>query len=836
MPKLADMIGRVKKSKGTHHFSFGLALELDTKEKQKDALLIGTKQHTSKSEAEKALPKFKRYIQGICWSPDGTRVLFWSKGLSETQVKLAGFAAKAETKTTHKFELASEEEAEKASKLPSIEAAEAGEEFRKAMEDAAEQFKGVPEKDSKEAGAVKELLRQAEAMGKIGKFDPAMETLTRATETMDAALAAHQKKSRETVNAEFLAKQEAKKEDAKPAAQPSREERVAGFEAYRGQLGKSKSLLDGLPANNPYRDHLRDRFRKAEALGKVGRHSQAVAQLQMFDRLVAVAIQSGGLKGQNAEAVAEQFQTVFRMTDPDDPRVETAVTALERMVGTAKQGPTAEQRHDTAEEFSKKLKATAAHALELKKTNPERADLLIAELRGAETHAKRGNFEAAWNLLDRTDRQIAEEIAFADWTKRSRDAISAGKLERDRYPLGEGGNGWVYNLLPSQSGAASSNQNLPKLVLKMPKGDAAKPGLKTEADTYEKIGPHPNIARCLGWNESLQGVVMESLAGGNMKDGLGKVGSKLQHKEITQAEYWGLIQFTLQRTLEVMDFLSSRGLVHSDLKPDNIMFDSETGEVKVIDLGSLGSTEGKLTPGTYGLWAPEAMLNFGDDDSPVSLDPSQDMFSLGATAYEAGEGKRFAYGDTKAKGAVQIAQAGLRYQQNNAGKPLAAGKMAQDGEATPIKEAGVYAQGMKTAYVQFLEWALNPDPTKRPTPQEALAHPFMRDRIINDDAARNLIKGVNQPTPQEKQTVPADPRLAYVPEVRKRFAKLNQQCTTAIHQHPGSKDELMKLAANFVELMKTDNLEEGKEAQARALLDDFEEAIGRAMSQGTQSG
>jgi len=77
-----------------------------------------------------------------------------------------------------------------------------------------------------------------------------------------------------------------------------------------------------------------------------------------------------------------------------------------------------------------------------------------------------------------------------------------------------------------------------------------------------------------------------------------------------------------------------------------------------------------------------------------------------------------------------------------------------------VKKEGQY--GADTEYTKFINWLMNPDPTKRPSAKEALNHPFLRDRMLDDDSAKKAIKALvgerkkdpNAPQPKSGPTEP----------------------------------------------------------------------------------
>src|SRR5207237_8986438 len=83
-----------------------------------------------------------------------------------------------------------------------------------------------------------------------------------------------------------------------------------------------------------------------------------------------------------------------------------------------------------------------------------------------------------------------------------------------------------------------------------------------------------------------------------------------------------------------LDYARELGLVHRDVKPDNILF-TKHGAIKLADLGLVFATsddvrltKGDMAVGSPCYLAPEAAL------TPKEVDHRADLSSLGMTAFE----------------------------------------------------------------------------------------------------------------------------------------------------------------------------------------------------------
>jgi serine/threonine-protein kinase len=143
---------------------------------------------------------------------------------------------------------------------------------------------------------------------------------------------------------------------------------------------------------------------------------------------------------------------------------------------------------------------------------------------------------------------------------------------------------------------------------------------------------HPYIVRIFdsGTADGLPYAVLAFLDGGNLADrrarGAGGVTGRLPLSDLAR---W------LPPVAEALDFIHSRGVVHRDVKPENVMFDA-TGHALLSDFGlsKAPGLEMSLTPdgqavGSPGYMPPEALA---DPDARAS--GAYDQYAVATIAYE----------------------------------------------------------------------------------------------------------------------------------------------------------------------------------------------------------
>lgn len=149
-----------------------------------------------------------------------------------------------------------------------------------------------------------------------------------------------------------------------------------------------------------------------------------------------------------------------------------------------------------------------------------------------------------------------------------------------------------------------------------------------EIDIIRRL-THPGVLKVLDWGflEDNAFLVTEYMGGGTLED-------KIQQEGQLAISYVIDVGITIAT---ILDFLNQQNIVHRDIKPSNI-FISRDGILKLGDFGLAKSTE---NAGKSGLTAPgmgRGTLEYvplEQLENAVFADTRSDLYSLGATLYEA---------------------------------------------------------------------------------------------------------------------------------------------------------------------------------------------------------
>ena len=362
-----------------------------------------------------------------------------------------------------------------------------------------------------------------------------------------------------------------------------------------------------------------------------------------------------------------------------------------------------------------------------------------------------------------------------------------------------------------------------RAIIKVPKStdqERARREMESEAAFYHKAGDHPNIAKCLGlrtWTDpqtgkGVQGMVMEGIRGANVEITLDRMRKDYASGRLSHEEFYGAMQHCMRQTLEALAHLDKAGIVHNDIKPDNIMVDADTGDVKLIDFGIATEAwelekdaQGRQVP--KGGHLPTTPLGSGVTPPEVEMekvggemlaDAKADVFGLGGIAHEVGEGRQHKYGDDPERDGwatgSQLRSFALWKDQIlevGDGEDVSSEEDSSEGGGDNVDASSVtkeskwrkdpvtgmeerYEKEVRTkrpgrhaiasAYTDFIAATMHKDRQERFSAADALAHPFMSRPLLPPDQAQEVFKkqladklpGGEQPSPEQAVQFAAD--------------------------------------------------------------------------------
>ncbi|CAB9511942.1 MAP kinase-activated protein kinase 2 (Fragment) [Seminavis robusta] len=255
--------------------------------------------------------------------------------------------------------------------------------------------------------------------------------------------------------------------------------------------------------------------------------------------------------------------------------------------------------------------------------------------------------------------------------------------------LGSGGFGEVYLGKHKKSGA----ERAVKVITKLPrKDDPGNLAVLHEFDVVRKLD-HPNILKMynLYQDEAYFYIVTDIYKGGDLFDEI------IKRTKFTEKDAAELIN----QLLGCVNYIHKQGLVHRDLKPENILLEEnmEMDDMKVIDFGL------------------SAAWNEGDNNL---------RDSVGTVYYMAPEVLRQRYGakcDVWSCGVIAFVLL--------SGTPPFDGATDEDIERAIMKGdfkfKGRVWDAVSDDAMDFVDLLLAYDPQERPTAEEALQHPWLRN-------------------------------------------------------------------------------------------------------------
>jgi serine/threonine protein kinase/predicted Zn-dependent protease len=218
----------------------------------------------------------------------------------------------------------------------------------------------------------------------------------------------------------------------------------------------------------------------------------------------------------------------------------------------------------------------------------------------------------------------------------AKEELATGSTFAGRYQiieeLGRGGMGRVYKALDTEVNE--------KIALKLIKPEVAVDGktidrFRNELKLARKVR-HKNVCQMYDLNRDRGNyfITMEYVSGDDLKGLIRKMSSFSAGQAVSIA----------RQVCEGLAEAHRQGVVHRDLKPQNIMIDQE-GVARIMDFGIARSVRGK------GLTGAGVMIGTPDYMSPEQVegkdtDPRSDIYSLGVILYEMATGRLPFEGET----------------------------------------------------------------------------------------------------------------------------------------------------------------------------------------------
>lgn len=170
------------------------------------------------------------------------------------------------------------------------------------------------------------------------------------------------------------------------------------------------------------------------------------------------------------------------------------------------------------------------------------------------------------------------------------------------------------------------------VALKCPNNSKARANLAREMWVHEKLGDHPNIMPLLDVVVSGEDKRTEALVLPRCECSLQQLANNFRanHPGKPPFRKLSIVVGTLDQVVKALLHMWEHGLVHHDLKPDNILVRSKGVKIMLGDFGSCHRAGGKLCGyyGTWGYMATEIMKSAFNRTTFISH-YSQDVYSAG---------------------------------------------------------------------------------------------------------------------------------------------------------------------------------------------------------------
>lgn len=266
-------------------------------------------------------------------------------------------------------------------------------------------------------------------------------------------------------------------------------------------------------------------------------------------------------------------------------------------------------------------------------------------------------------------------------------------------------------------------------VVKVPTRPEYLANLNKEAQILNSIPQYPNIVKTEGVKDiqGQQGLVLEYIQGSTLDNVLSSLKDAYNDNTISHSEFFGSVSHLTQGVLKGINHLGSNGIVHSDIKGNNILFDSNTHQPKIIDFGLARRVGDEARAGHPLFASPEVLDSMLGISNLQRADTKQDVYAIGQFVHKMGEGQNHVFGVNAQADPLEYAmkkKINKLHEDNTFDTYQPLTKQDQSGS----KEFGKY--GYEGAYTQFVNNALAIDPNKRLSASDLLNSDFIQDPLI----------------------------------------------------------------------------------------------------------
>jgi serine/threonine protein kinase len=284
------------------------------------------------------------------------------------------------------------------------------------------------------------------------------------------------------------------------------------------------------------------------------------------------------------------------------------------------------------------------------------------------------------------------------------DAVAAGAYQKGKI-LGRGAFGAVYNVMLKDGSAIAMKE----MILKGCGNEIEKQMADAEREMHLlSTLRHQHIVAYYGAMADTQSmtvkIFMELVTGGSLGDLVREMVEPL--KQETAVGF-------LRKIIDGLAFIHDRGILHRDIKADNVLIDPLVGNVKLADFGTARS----VANATQTARAARTMVGTPLFMAPEVMGP--------AVADKAGEDENFGYGKKADVWSLGIMTAELL----NRGKmpwPNFVGVGHAFMHITSPDGNPIIAEGISDAAGRFIRRCTTRDPQLRPSAAELLFDPFLR--------------------------------------------------------------------------------------------------------------